>query len=285
MKISVLASGSKGNCVYIEGSSGALLIDAGRPAREILGNSNHKGRLFEAGGKRELIEAVLVTHEHCDHVKSLGPVAKSLSVPVYGTEETLDAVSGAFTKKPSVLRKAIRHNEPITVGEFKITSFPVSHDAVNPCGYMIEEGSVRVCYCTDTGVVNSHMLNILKKADGIILESNHCRKMLMNGPYPAFLKKRIASPKGHLSNDDAARVLMELSGNIHFAILAHLSEENNEPDIALRSANQALGLSADDTEIFAASSVDLERKPPVIKPLQKNPTVCSDECWKISVIL
>ena len=129
------------------------------------------------------------------------------------------------------------------------------------------------------------MMDMLKKADGIILESNHCHKMLMNGPYPAFLKRRIASQRGHLSNDDAGKVLNELAGSIHFAILAHLSEENNEPDIAMTSAWQALGFYSDDTELFAASSVDFINKPPIRKQVREDPDVCSDECWKISITL
>jgi phosphoribosyl 1,2-cyclic phosphodiesterase len=285
MKISVLASGSKGNCVYIEGSSGAVIIDAGRSAREILGTKVRRGRLQEAGGKRELIQGILITHEHGDHVKGLGPLGNALKVPAYGTSGTLDATNRMIQSKKNFPFQSIHPGDPVSIGDFLVTSFSVSHDATDPVGYLIEEDGVRLCYCTDTGMVTSGMLEMLKKSDGVILESNHCPQMLKDGPYPAFLKRRIASSRGHLSNEDAGTVLAEISRSIHCAILAHLSEENNEPGLAIRKAHEALGLAADDVDLFAASSIDTSTRPAHRKPKGDCRFQCTDDCWKISISL
>ena len=285
MKISVLASGSKGNCVYIEGEAGALIIDAGRSAREILGTKERQGRLDEAGGERELIEAVLLTHEHSDHIRGVGPLGNALKVPVYGTTGTLDATMRSQKSKVRFSTHSLHCDDSVRIGDFVVTPFAVSHDATDPCGYLIEEGSIKLCYCTDTGVITSRMLEVLKKADGIILESNHCTNMLKNGPYPEFLKRRIASPRGHLSNTDTGKVLTELAGSIHIAVLAHLSEENNEPDLVIRKAHEALGVHADDVDLFAASSVDMDTRPPYRKEKMGRRDRCCTECWKNRISL
>jgi len=285
MNITVLASGSKGNCVYIEGTSGALIIDARRSAREILGTKDRKGRLFEAGGNRDLIEGILITHEHGDHVKGLGPLGNALKVSAYGTSGTLDVTNRMIQTKKNFTFQSVHPGDPFSIGDFTVTAFSVSHDATDPVGYLIEEGGLRICYCTDTGVVTSGMMEMIKKSDGVILESNHCPQMLKDGPYPAFLKRRIASSRGHLSNEDAGMVLAEISRSIHCAILAHLSEENNEPGLAIRKAHEALGLAADDVDLFAASSIDTKTRPPHRKPKQQCRRQCLDDCWKITISL
>lgn len=280
MEISVLASGSKGNCVYIEGESGALLIDAGRSAREIFGTRDRGGRLQEAGGQPDLIEGILVTHEHGDHISGLGAVGNRVMKPAFGTTGTMDAFLRHRTGKTRFPVRTIRCGNQFSVGDFVVEAFAVSHDATEPCGYLITEGSTRLCYCTDTGVVTDRMKEILSRADGVVLESNHCPDMLAGGPYPAFLKRRIAGDKGHLSNPDAARVLRELGDSIHLAILAHLSEENNHPDRALITAQEGLSLHAESVELFAASSVSLAEKPPFRKVPGECRECCQEECWR-----
>ena len=280
MRISVLASGSKGNCVYIEGNSGALLIDTGRSAREILGTRNQKGRLHEAGGSSDLVDGILVTHEHVDHIRGLGPIGNNLKKPAYGTVGTMDAFLRKQTSANRFPVHAIRCRSPFEVGGFSVEAFPVSHDATEPCGFLICEGSTRLCYCTDTGVVTTGMQEMLCQADGLILESNHCTEMLRTGSYPEYLKRRIASHRGHLSNTDAATVLRDLGDSLHLAILAHLSEENNEPDLAMITAQEGLSLHAESVEIFAASSIDLTEKPPIRKLRGKRRESCTDDCWR-----
>ena len=285
MKISVLASGSKGNCVYIEGDSGALLIDAGRSAKELLGTRDRDGRLQEAGGNKDLIEGILVTHEHGDHIRGLAAVGNNLKKPAFGTVGTMDAFLRQRTGSTRFPVNTIRSGTPFEVGGFSVEAFAVSHDATEPCGYLICEGSTRLCYCTDTGIVTEGMKEVLKQADGLILESNHCPDMLRNGPYPVFLKRRIAGHKGHLSNKDAALVLRELGESLHLAILAHISEENNEPHLALATAQEGLSLHAESVELFAASSIDLAEKPPVRKIPGSSRESCLEECWRYQFAL
>ncbi|HWQ65341.1 MAG TPA: MBL fold metallo-hydrolase [Methanospirillum sp.] len=280
MHISVLASGSKGNCVYVEGDSGAILIDAGRSGKDILGTRDRDGRLQEAGGKKELIAGILVTHEHGDHIKGLGPIGNGLKKPVYGTVGTIDAFLRQRTGAIRFPVHTVRCGSSFEVGGFSVEAFAVSHDATEPCGYLISEGSVRLCYCTDTGMVTSGMEEVLSRADGVILESNHCPDMLRNGFYPEFLKRRIASSRGHLSNLDAAAVLRNLSGSVHLAILAHLSEENNEPELAMATAHEGLALHADSVDLFAASTIGCNEKPAVRKNRGEGHERCADECWR-----
>lgn len=168
MKISVLASGSKGNCVYVEGESSAVLIDAGRSARELLGTRDKPGRLKEAGGKKDLIEGIFVTHEHVDHIRGLAPVGNLLQKPVYGTVGTIDA----FLRQRTAINKfqvhTVRSGSTYEVGDFQIEPFAISHDATEPCGFLISEGSTRLCYCTDTGMVTEGMNAVLSRADGVV---------------------------------------------------------------------------------------------------------------------
>jgi phosphoribosyl 1,2-cyclic phosphodiesterase len=280
MKISVLASGSKGNCVYIENEGCALLVDAGRSAREILGTKTKPGRLAESGGIKEKVEGILVTHEHGDHIRGLAAVGNNLKKPVYGTVGTMDAFLRQRTGPVRFPVQSIRCGTTYEIGDFQVEPFAVSHDATEPCGYMISEGSTRLCYCTDTGIVTESMKEVLSRADGVILESNHCPEMLRTGPYPEFLKRRIAGSRGHLSNQDAAAVLRDLGDSIHLAILAHLSEENNEPGLALSTAQEGLSLHAESVELFVASTVDKQTKSPIRKEQGRKREVCTDECWR-----
>ena len=249
MRCLTLASGSKGNCTYVEGESGAILIDAGLSIRETL------RRLSEAGGDQGLIRAILVTHEHSDHMKGLFPLARRLNVPVYATEGTLGNLTGRVPGKNPACCTALRYHEKLTLEEFSIEAFPTSHDAREPCGYLVTAGDVSLGFCTDTGIVTDRIMTYLKKSDAIVLESNHCPEMLRTGPYPEMLKRRIRSKTGHLSNTDAANCIMALAQDITHIRLAHLSEVNNTPDIALKSGKTGLGLFAGDTRLSVASEV------------------------------
>jgi phosphoribosyl 1,2-cyclic phosphodiesterase len=243
MRVTTLASGSKGNCIYIEGNSGAVLIDAGLSAREIL------ARLRMADGKPELIRALLVTHEHGDHIRGVSALARKLQVPIIGTQGTLSEVlrSASSRAPPEVI--ACHFDEEIVISDFCIHPFATSHDALEPCGFCIQEADLRLACCTDTGLVPSALVSDFRRCDMMILESNHCPEMLDNGPYPAMLKKRIRSRKGHLSNTAAGDCLRLLARDVPLIQLAHLSEINNTPAKALACAREAFGLFADAVDL------------------------------------
>jgi len=248
MRCITLASGSKGNCTYIEGESGAILIDAGLSIKETL------RRLTEAGGDQDMIRAILVTHEHGDHMKGLAPLARRLQVPVYATEGTLyEYLTRKIPERNPVCYTALQYNSPFPLEEFIIEAFPTSHDAREPCGYLVTSGDIKLGFCTDTGIITERMMAYLKRSDAIVLESNHCPEMLRTGPYPEMLKRRIRSKNGHLSNADAAKCIMTLGQDLTHIRLAHLSEVNNTPDIALKSGKTGLGLFINDTRLTVAS--------------------------------
>jgi phosphoribosyl 1,2-cyclic phosphodiesterase len=248
MRCTILASGSKGNSIFIEGKSGAILLDAGLSAKETHGRIDRSG--LDAGQ----VEAVLVTHEHSDHIKGLDVLARRMNVPVYATEGTLhDFLHHRRTSDKPIETRVCRSHERFSVGDFCIEPFATSHDAAEPCGYIIQENGTRIGYCTDTGVISPRMLELLRKCDGIILESNHCPDMLRNGPYPESLKRRIRSKHGHLSNPAAASCLRMLGKDVPQVILAHLSETNNTPERAKVSAREGLGLFYEENRVVVAT--------------------------------
>ncbi|MDR2855047.1 MAG: MBL fold metallo-hydrolase [Methanomicrobiales archaeon] len=281
MKVIVLASGSTGNCIYVQGSSGAIFIDAGRSGKEILGTKNEQGLAERAGCKLDMIEGVLVTHEHTDHIRGLKPVCSRLNIPAYGTAGTLSSYKAKYsgTKPPKCTN--ITCGEPFEVAGLSIEAFSVSHDATDPCGYMITDGDLRLGYCTDTGHISSAMQETLSHADALVLESNHCPDMLKNGGYPPYLKKRIASHRGHLSNPDAAELLCALANNLHSVILAHISEENNDPMLALKTADASC--INDDLHLFAASTIPTRSA--CIRESGRECCVFNKEAWKYSIDL
>jgi phosphoribosyl 1,2-cyclic phosphodiesterase len=248
MRCTILASGSKGNCVFIEGESTSILIDAGLSAKETL------LRVSRAGLAADQIGAILVTHEHGDHVRGLDVLARSLDVPVYATEGTLrDFLDHRRTSNKPIDTLTCRYNEQFEIDGFDIRPFATSHDANEPCGYIIGENGQKIGYCTDTGVISASVLELLVSCDGVVLESNHCPVMLENGPYPESLKRRIRSKRGHLSNTAAASCIRTLGREVPQIILAHLSEMNNTPEKALSSARDGLGLFYDETTVTVAT--------------------------------
>jgi phosphoribosyl 1,2-cyclic phosphodiesterase len=249
MRCIVLPSGSSGNSIYIEGSSGALLVDAGLSRKEIL------ARLNDAGGNPDLISAILVTHEHTDHLKGVDTLARHLDVPVCATEGTLtEFLERRKTAKSPVRTQACEYHDRFRIGDFSIEAFETSHDAREPCGFSITDHDLSIGICTDTGVITAPVMDVLNRCDGVILESNHCPAMLQSGPYPEMLKRRIRSRRGHLSNNACAACIKELSSGVGKIMLAHLSETNNTPERALASAREGAGLFIDHVEITVATN-------------------------------
>jgi phosphoribosyl 1,2-cyclic phosphodiesterase len=233
MRVAVLASGSSGNAIVVESNGTAVLVDAGISGKRVT------AAMDSAGLATESLSAVLVTHEHSDHIGGLGPVARRFGLPVYATSGTHEAIDGRVGTCPD--RAVIEAGRRFEIGDLEVAPFSVSHDCADPVGYSITDGASRVAIATDLGVVGRSVRRHLEMADCVILEFNHDEHMLVDGTYPWPLKRRIMSNVGHLSNVTAARELMRLAdGPMSTLVLAHLSQENNTPELAAESAADVL---------------------------------------------
>ena len=225
--ITSLYSGSKGNSVLIESNNAKILIDAGKSARALC------GALAEIGKSIDEIDAIFITHEHNDHINALETLLKKHKIPVHIVGISANKL---LTRSREVFEDALCLHTPIftvNIGDMKITSFPTPHDSEYSVGYRIEIGDNCIGYATDIGYVTDEIKNGLSGCESIVIECNHDEEMLMDGPYPYDLKLRIKSKKGHLSNKDCAEFVSDLcfigTKNV---LLAHLSEENNDPELA-----------------------------------------------------
>jgi len=227
MKFCVLGSGSRGNCTFIEHGKIRLLIDAGFSGREI------SRRLALVNRSPEDLTAIVVTHEHGDHISGVGVLSRRYKLPVYANYGT-HLASEARVKK-LCNRVEFGTGEGFVIDDLEIHPFQVSHDTADPVGFVVSDASSSLGYCTDTGRVTKLINHHLRKCRALILEANHDPQMLMDGPYPMPLKQRVRSSQGHLANGDAARFLAELahSSFVQQVVLAHLSETNNRPEIVL----------------------------------------------------
>ncbi|HXL38441.1 MAG TPA: MBL fold metallo-hydrolase [Ktedonobacteraceae bacterium] len=268
MRVVSLGSGSSGNALLIEaGPNGRtkILVDAGFSERVL------RERLRAMRVSLSQIQSILITHEHADHILGLASIIERYATPVIADPRTLAAIEQVFTA--GILRsesgalvsldsnEGIDPTEPVLVGnmsnnhsvgnhsielavgtrcvlgDIEVVSFPVSHDAVAPCGYLLSAGGCRVCVVIDSGEVTSTMLEAMNQADLLILESNHDRERLLRGPYPYSLKQRILSSTGHLSNDQAAEAVLRTwrTDAVRWLWLSHLSRTNNTPKIAMNN--------------------------------------------------
>ncbi len=225
MKFCVLASGSEGNCAFVEDSKGVgVLVDAGISMRRT------SERLKELERDFSQIEAVIISHEHSDHLKGAAVIARRQDLPIYASEGTLSLIKRLL---PNYTRLVNLNGCVLKFGGMQIRAFSVSHDASETVGFIITEGESRLAIVTDLGHVDMVALDWLRDCDAIVLEANHDIDMLLEGPYPWDLKQRIRGHKGHLSNDQAAEALMKVATpKLKRVVLAHLSKENNLPDVA-----------------------------------------------------
>jgi len=313
MRMTVLASGSKGNSTVISSSKTTVLVDAGLSCRELL------KRMAIAGEDPAKLDAILITHEHIDHVAGLAVLARRLNIPVFFTEPThrawvrmltprttmsyakwLDhlqkekearavataalhpygfggevdlAAEGPRSDDPNAVLELPIEEEPcdvealealppkekanpahlpaveyfqagthFSIGDLEITPFTIPHDAADPCGFVIEAEGIRMALATDLGYMPPNVKSALKRIDVLLLESNHDLEMLRDGPYPWSVKQRVLSRVGHLSNDATAEFLQkDYDGGAAYIILGHLSESNNAPELALITAEKAIG--------------------------------------------
>ena len=233
MQIAVLASGSSGNAILVSSGGSSILVDAGISARRA------RAAASDAGFELQSLEAILVTHEHADHVTGLAPLARRFRLPVYATPGTHRALRRRLSGHE--LRGFVEAGRELRLGDLAVRAFVTSHDCKEPVGFTIADGQHSVAIATDLGMVGRAVRQHLSTADCIVLEFNHDERMLLDGRYPWPLKKRIMSNVGHLSNDAAAAELAALAeAPVSELVLAHLSEENNAPGLAKRAAEEAL---------------------------------------------
>ncbi len=239
-----LSSGSSGNCYYLGTVQYAILIDAGIPLRTIQKVLRENGLSFSK------IMAVLITHDHTDHIRSAGSLGELYHLPVYSTKAVHSGMERNYgmSKKLSAASRRILERDvefAIPGTDFRLTPFTVPHDSTDNVGYYIEFGSVsnpvRFCLATDVGFVTPDIRHYLGMADHVVMESNHDIDMLMNGPYPQYLKKRVRGEGGHMSNRECAELIHDIyHEGLKHVFLCHLSHENNDPDLAYRTAAKAL---------------------------------------------
>lgn len=235
MQYSVLASGSSGNAFYIETKQHSFLVDAGVSCKKI-------GELMEKIGRDpEKLDGILVTHEHSDHIKGLGVMARKYRLPVYANEKTWKAMDGMLGDMATEQKFIFGMETVKSFGSLDIESFGVSHDAAEPMFYIFRSEGKKLVLITDTGYVSDRMKGLIADADTYIFESNHDIEMLRMGRYPWNVKRRILSDVGHVSNEDAALAMSEVIGDRTKRIyLAHLSRDNNMKDLARMSVAQTL---------------------------------------------
>lgn len=232
-----LASGSSGNCYFLQSPEMTLLIDAGIGPRII------KKRLKLAGHNLEEVQGVLVTHDHADHIKGLGYLGEKLNIPIYATEICHDGINRSYcmTQRLTTSAHIITKDCSFELGDMTVTPFDVPHDASDNVGYRIELGHKVFCLATDIGAVTDAISHQITQAQYLVIEANYDEDMLDRGPYPAHLKQRIKGGKGHLSNNKCADLLSKQSNPLLKHVwLCHLSQDNNHPMLAKKTIEQGL---------------------------------------------
>ena len=250
--VSVLGSSSSGNCTFIATGRVKLLLDAG------FSRAQTAKRLLAIGETLEDIDALVISHEHSDHVKGLAGLLKTCDILTFVGDATYEALS----LKPVVKRReCLRAGESFQIGDLTISPFSVPHDAADPLAFNLEAEGVKISHVTDLGVLTELVRRRMAGSDLLVLESNHDLEMLRLSPYPWAVKQRIMSRHGHLSNESVGKFLEEdFDGKAAYILLAHLSENNNHPDIARMVAAKALGKKGFDLEnLLLASRSDPSR--------------------------
>jgi len=249
VKFCSLYSGSSGNSTFISAGKTKILIDAGLSGKRII------EALFSIGENPSELSAILVTHEHSDHIKGVGIISRKFNIPVFANKKTWEAMEDFIGPIKMENMVCFDTQQEFEIGDICVKPFPIPHDAAEPVGFNMFVGTKKVTVATDIGHINRSLLNSFEMSDLILLESNHDIEMLRVGRYPWPLKKRISSDIGHLSNDMAAKVVayMAEKGTGKF-LLGHLSKENNFPELAYQTVYNALC----EKKIFPESDVMLD---------------------------
>jgi phosphoribosyl 1,2-cyclic phosphodiesterase len=228
LRLSILASGSSGNCIYVGSEQTGILVDAGLSCRQIA------QRLEAIGVPVDGIQAVCVTHEHDDHKSALGILQRRLGVSLYANAGTIEAIE-RDSKLRGLQWNVFTTSSPFTIGDLALDPFPVPHDSYDPVGFVVTNGTARVGIVTDMGMATTVVRARLRDCGALVIEANHDEALLRDSPRPWSLKQRIAGRQGHLSNQQAADLLAEIRGPaLRHVFLAHLSTECNRPDLALK---------------------------------------------------
>lgn len=257
-KFCSLSSGSSGNCQYVETDNIRILIDAGMSGKKV------EELLSDIDVLPNTIDAILVTHEHIDHTKGVGVLSRRYDIPILANEGTWSGMEKTIGNIKEYNIKTFNTGKEFELKDLGILPFDISHDAYEPVGYSIYHKNKKISVITDTGWVNEDMKEYIKGSSLYLIESNHDLEMLKVGKYPWPLKKRIMGEKGHLSNDDAGKIISEIvSGNGEIALLGHLSQENNFPLLAYKTVKNILEDSGID--IHTDITLDLTHRDKVSK--------------------
>lgn len=231
-------SGSSGNCYLLFTETDSLLIDAGVGIRSL------KKFFRDYGLSLSKVKRILITHDHADHIKCVGSMSYDYHLPVYATRIVHEGIDRNYCVSRKVamdLRHYVEPGVPLTLGEFTVTPFSVPHDSSDNVGYMIQVGNISFCLVTDTGHVTDEMAKFINQSDYLVIEANHDREMLQQGPYPQHLKTRISNGNGHLNNTACGEAIAQnMSERLRQVWLCHLSEENNHPELARKTVENVL---------------------------------------------
>jgi len=262
--MTVLASGSRGNCTLLASSRASVLVDAGLSCKETL------KRMKAAGEDPAQLKAIVISHEHADHVAGLQVLARKLQLPVYISAATYQSWRRFRKDKegnPARLerREHFHPGRSFHIADITVTPFTIPHDAADPVGFTFKADGVKVGIVTDLGYLPYSVKDHLRGCDGLMIESNHDLEMLRNGPYPWMVKQRVMSRVGHLSNTALAEFFeKDYDGGAAFLVLAHLSEHNNHPELARETAYKALG---GRMNLFQACALTLAHQDKPLQPL------------------
>lgn len=237
IKFISLASGSSGNCYFLGTDAYGILVDAGIGIRTI------KKHLKDFGIGLDMIRAVFITHDHADHIKAVGHLGEKFGIPVYSTPEIHAGINKSYcvTEKLSICVRHLSKGVRIQIEDFGITAFEVPHDGTDNVGYCIEADGKTFSFLTDLGHITPDAAKYICKANYLILEANYDEEMLKMGPYPQYLKERIAGPNGHMSNRETAEFLAEnINEKMKYIWLCHLSKDNNHPELACKTVELSL---------------------------------------------
>lgn len=233
IKFCSIFSGSSGNCQFIKTEKTSILVDAGLSGKKI------QQGIINIGEDPKEIDAIFITHEHIDHVQGAGILSRRFDIPIYANEETWEAMKSIIGEVKAHNIKVITDN--VEIGDLFVQAFDIFHDSAKPVGYNIYYKNKKLSLVTDTGSINDNIVNSIKNSDLLLVESNHDEDMVLIGPYPWPLKRRVLGELGHMSNDVAGKLIAKvIKKGTEIVLLGHLSKENNFPQLAYKTVENIL---------------------------------------------